>query len=654
MKAVAWIAAAVAVVVAATIAVMVLTLPKTVRLHVDVLGLPGGVAAAVTVTGPVSYAITGSNERNVPAGTYVLRIEPVRTSAGTAYADDERQPVTVSGERTSATVDYATIIPDTTKVLDYTNPGIVSVAGRTVTFTTDSPSRAALIPGNMFIVAEGPQTPDPLSRRVDKVTPTAAGIVVDTTPVKLSEALPAGHFDLADEPVAITPALFRAPAQPLLSLDFGKLLGGELTGGSCRVSAEKPPKLNLILDGLQPHFGGSFKWGLFRKPPVSIKIDATISPRIGFDAEISAAMSCAIERDKASGFRWLNTLCGKVIGKIAKIGPVSLRCKITPAVSLTLEVSNRTTFGLDATITGGIKDNKPRFGVSDVNTRNLSQEVFDGVEPTAKVSPALGLGIGLSGGDPSETAWLGLVLDLSAGPEFTAKAKSAALSLKFGVKLSAEAELDLRFKDFGAKKKLVELSLTFPLWHVDNGSFQRPAPPRTLRLGKISVNAPPTWRANVVPSNHQFSGFWVTTAKPCPDGQLLGGCAGFMVLDQHWINAESGASAKYQLDKPAAFMNAQDAGTNCPPLPRLGVFAENSPPRLLKSGQAMVGGHSAEYREWQITCGPRSEIMGGRPSDANLHVGFVERSWYLKDEQVLIVDDWKTPNLDKTLEKAVW
>jgi hypothetical protein len=639
----------------------------TATLRVAVSGLPAAVPAALTVRGPITYTISGADERKVPAGAYSIQIPPVRTSLGLAYADTDQQQVTVpAGQQTATAVDYSTIVPDTTKILDYTNPGIVSAAGRQVVFAANSQSRRALVPGNIFVVAEGPQTPYPLARRIDSVTPTAAGLVVQTTPVDISQALPAAHFDL--DPTAATsiqPAFYQGPPKPEFSFDFGKAIelyakweagekGGIKAEGSCDSAGLKVPRLALAIHNLSPKFGGSFKWGL-APPKVSISLTATLNPQISFDGEVAAALKCELRFEKAKGFALLNQLCDKVIGKLVRVGPVSLRCKLSPHVSVKVETEAATTLGFDATLHGGVKNSRPAFGVSDIRTRNLAQQIIAGASHSATVGGELGLGFTLEGGDPTRTAWLGLTVEIGAGPEFTAQGKSASLALVFRLELTAQMELDLRFKNYGKKRTLATFGTKFPLWHSTDGKFQTPAPPRALQVGRLRLAAPPSWLSNVVPERYQRSGFWVTTGRACPGGESTGGCPGVMVLDQSWITGAGryGATAPYRLNQPAAWMDSQDEGFNCPPAPRLGAVGTQQP-ELLASRTEPVGGRPASYREWRIQCAPRTELMGGRPEDANQHASFVERSWYLPDEQVLIVDDWQTPALPAVLRSATW
>ncbi|WP_163566838.1 hypothetical protein [Fodinicola feengrottensis] len=473
-----------------------------------------------------------------------------------------------------------------------------------------------------------------------------------------------GHFDLSDDSsTSVVPALYESPSHPDFSFDFGKAIesygkwktgekGGIEGAGSCDTEGMKAPQLALAIHDLSPKFGGSFKWGL-APPKVSIKLTATLNPHISFDGQVAAALNCELKFEKAKGFTLLNSLCDKVIGKLVRVGPVSLKCELSPFVSVGVHTSAATTLGFDATVHAGIKDNKPLFSVSDVATRNISQQVVPGTSVSASVGGDLGLTFGLKGGDPTGTAWLGLSVEVGAGPEFSVEPGSAAVALVFKLELTAEMELDLRFRDFGKKKTLATITTKFPLWHTTDTKFQTPAPPTPLDVGKLSLAAPPNWRAAVVPDNHQYGGFWVTTGKPCPDGQLTGGCPGVMVLDQSWITAASGASAPYRLDQPAALMDSQDQGFNCPPMPRLGTGGDKQPV-LVKSAKEMVGGRSADYREWRIQCVPRSALMGGRPEDANENVSFVERSWYLPDAQVLIVDDWQNPSLPDILRNSTW
>ncbi|WP_086819416.1 hypothetical protein [Allokutzneria sp. NRRL B-24872] len=441
------------------------------RLRVTVTGLPEGVSAAVTVVGPVSYTVTGpTDERTVPAGTYVVRIDPVATELGKAHPDSDTFAVTVpTGETATADAEYVTVIPDSTTVLDHTNPGIASTAGTTVTFAAGAPALARLRPGSVFIVAEGPQTPDPMARRVLSVN----GTVVETTPVPLSEALPAGRFRLADNGESLG---FRPIAEPpMLSVNFGEMLASKGTG-RCAAGGTRGV---MDVHNLRPKFSGDFDWGLF-PPKAKIDVTATLNPKVTFQAELAGAVECQVKVENTAGLKWLNNLCGKVVGRFVKVGPVSLKCKVRPFVGAEARATAGTKMGFDATLHAGIKNSDETLTMSDPHGYTPVQKVLKGVEAKMSFQAKLGLEVGLYGGDPSGTAWLGLTLEASMGPELAISSTSAEASLLFGLALNGEIELDARFKDWKRAMKIASIERKWPVWQSnDITSFRKPPPPVT-------------------------------------------------------------------------------------------------------------------------------------------------------------------------------
>ncbi|GAA4034236.1 hypothetical protein GCM10022247_69170 [Allokutzneria multivorans] len=446
------------------------------RLRVAVTGLPEGISGAVTVVGPVSYTVAGhADERNVPAGTYVVRIDPVLTELGDAHPDAETFAVTVTtGETATANAEYVTVIPNSTTVLDHTNPGIVGTAGTTVTFAAGAPALARLKPGSVFIVAEGPQTPDPLARRVLSVN----GTVVETTPVPISEALPAGRFRLADNGESLG---FRPIAEsPMLSVNFGEMLAAKGTG---RCSAGGARGV-MDVHNLRPKFGGDFDWGLF-PPKAKIDVTATLNPKVTFQAEVAAAVECQVKVENSAGLKWLNNLCGKVVGRLVKVGPVSLKCKVKPFVGAEVRASTGTKMGFDATLHAGIKNSDETLTMSDPHGYTPVQRVVKGVDAKMSFQGKLGLEIGLYGGDPSGTAWLGLTLEASMGPELAIGSTSAEANLLFGLALNGEVELDARFKDWKRKMKIASIERKWPVWQTnDTASFRKPPAP-VSKIGTV-------------------------------------------------------------------------------------------------------------------------------------------------------------------------
>ncbi|MCA9769738.1 MAG: hypothetical protein KC485_13045, partial [Gemmatimonadetes bacterium] len=112
--------------------------PTTGTLNLTVAGLPGGTAAAITLTGPggFSQAVTASSTLNgLAEGSYTVAAANV-TSGGTTYAPTSAsQPVWINpGSTASRTVTYAAAAP-TTGSLSVTLSGLPGGTAAAVTIT---------------------------------------------------------------------------------------------------------------------------------------------------------------------------------------------------------------------------------------------------------------------------------------------------------------------------------------------------------------------------------------------------------------------------------------------------------------------------------------------------------------------------------------
>ncbi|NUR90375.1 MAG: hypothetical protein HOY71_40390 [Nonomuraea sp.] len=77
-------------------------------------------------------------------------------------------------------------------------------------------------------------------------------------------------------------------------------------------------------------------------------------------------------------------------------------------------------------------------------------------------------------------------------------------------------------------------------------------------------------------------------------------------------------------------------------------YWEGVPPvRPSRAANVRVGaGHRARFTEWKLNCRTKT----GKPTS----VSFTQRIWYLRKENILVVDQWKTPGLGTILAMAVW
>ncbi|MGH3728463.1 MAG: hypothetical protein ACRDTU_06890 [Micromonosporaceae bacterium] len=480
---------AVSVVIAVAMAAVVVWAGRDdpTRLRVNVAGIPDRVEARVEIAGPITYTVRDHrDERDVPAGRYTLRIRPVNTEAGKAFPEFDETSIEVRPHRTNTTAaEYVVIIPDTTKVLDRRRPGITNVDGRRVTFAAESPAVRVLKRGNIFIVAEGPQTSQLLVRRIDAITRDRTGVVVDTTPVSFSDALPSGRFRLDSERIGIRPAsadpggfvirpAYEAP--PTLSINFLELMLKREDGG-CRSSARNAG-FGMDVGNLKPRVGGKIDWGLY-PPHAAVDITATLNPRVKLHLKLSGGASCEFKLDKEGGMAWLNTFCGKVIGTLVRIGPVSLRCEVEPQVKVGLKADAALTYTFGMTVSGGIEHSLPKFAISDPRMEDMHQSVLKGVKPSVRTGAELGLTIGLYGGDPLGAAKVGVKLGLGVGPELAVKPKDNTIeaNLKFSFSIKPTISLDLPFKGWEKEFKAIEFVKTWRIWEASGKKYQEPAPP---------------------------------------------------------------------------------------------------------------------------------------------------------------------------------
>ncbi|WP_406373477.1 LppP/LprE family lipoprotein [Streptomyces sp. NBC_01550] len=184
--------------------------------------LPSGADADITVRGPAGLLkhFTGSKTLSgVRPGRYTIAAGPVRGSKQDLYPPNVRQSVTVREGRTAtASVDYVTVVPHTTKILDGQDMGLVgSSDGLTLTFAAGATAASSLRTGDVIAAGLGPQTPEGLLRKVTAVHRGDSGqIRVSTRKATLHEAVPRGRIEVRDAKM-LSPSQARrgaATAQP--------------------------------------------------------------------------------------------------------------------------------------------------------------------------------------------------------------------------------------------------------------------------------------------------------------------------------------------------------------------------------------------------------------------------------------------------------
>lgn len=170
-------------------------------LCIDISMLPGYLAGQVIVAGPhhfFRYIQRTTALYNLVPGDYVVRSGPVHFGP-TAYYPASPLTTTLlsAGQHTIIDVEYADIVPDTTKVASASS--VTDISGgpgeaATLTLTTLPPG---LADGDILAIGVTAATPYGFLGKVTSITPQGTVFEVATVPASLYQALPRGAIDPA-------------------------------------------------------------------------------------------------------------------------------------------------------------------------------------------------------------------------------------------------------------------------------------------------------------------------------------------------------------------------------------------------------------------------------------------------------------------------
>ncbi|AUI62740.1 protein kinase [Amycolatopsis sp. BJA-103] len=143
-------------------------------------------------------------------------------------------------------------------------------------------------------------------------------------------------------------------------------------------------------------------------------------------------------------------------------------------------------------------------------------------------------------------------------------------------------------------------------------------------VGAFTITTPEKWKllAGATPERR------LVTADQCTGAQ----CASVLFSDNSRVDP---ATPAYEPGRP------YNRSTGPRPCSSIGAPGETQgSPVLEKKELRPIGTKKAAYEEWRLTC------SGG---------GIVtQRVWFLPKTQLVVVDEWNTPGLDKILEEARW
>ena len=175
----------------------------TGSLNVTIVGLPNGALASVKVSGPNGYSIqlTSSQTLQVAVGTYTVTGNPVAAGNSNYYPSLASQTGVVSSSATTPfTVNYSTIIPNNTKVLDSAGMSSLTVSpnGSTITMSTSSPVATSLAAGNVLASAPTPAAPNGLLVKVLSVSTSGQTVTAQVQQASLEDAIQQATFQFAE------------------------------------------------------------------------------------------------------------------------------------------------------------------------------------------------------------------------------------------------------------------------------------------------------------------------------------------------------------------------------------------------------------------------------------------------------------------------
>ncbi len=187
-------------------------------LTLNIIGLPAGNSANVNVSGANGYSqnIAASVTLTLAAGTYTVVGNSVSVGASSYFPSLASQTAAVTGGgAVSVTVNYSTIIPKTTKVLDQTGMQSLTLSadGTTLTIPTSSPVAQALKAGDVLASAPTTAAPKGLLVKVVSVAQNGSEVDATVTQARLTDAVQQTHFTFS-QPIGPSSAMRIRKALP--------------------------------------------------------------------------------------------------------------------------------------------------------------------------------------------------------------------------------------------------------------------------------------------------------------------------------------------------------------------------------------------------------------------------------------------------------
>ena len=335
-------------------------------LQVNIISLPAGTSADVQVTGPngLSTHLNSSQTITGGSGTYTVTSSGVTVGTNTFYPTAPQQSASIQiGASSTITVDYHTIIPNTTKVLDSQgSQGLtLSPAGNSVTLPATSPVAQSLAPGDVLVSGPSAGAPQGLLVKIISVSAAGGTITAAVQPAALEDVIQQGSVSFTS---SVGPAAAQVPAS------VSKTAGPNIRAAAATVNplpdscATIPVKFivpfelptGAIQEGGSVEFCPSFTFTFDISGGKLQSLQATINAGLHSDFTVAAKASGAV--DLPHDFPALFLAPVTVFIEIPPLPPIPvvLSLKLTPFANLNgnLTASFSTTLSADAVASAGI------------------------------------------------------------------------------------------------------------------------------------------------------------------------------------------------------------------------------------------------------------------------------------------------------------
>src|SRR5579864_7722854 len=192
-------------------------------LVISIAGLPTGTNASVTISGPNGFAATITADQtfqNLVLGTYTISASPVSTASATYHPSVRSQTVSVVNSSTvSTSVNYANIVPATTKVLDALGMQTLSLSAddATISISTSSNVAMQLQAGDVLVSAPAAAAPTGLAFKISSVTNSGGQVILTGSPATLAYVFKQAtiHLEQTIDPTQISVPQSKASVSPI-------------------------------------------------------------------------------------------------------------------------------------------------------------------------------------------------------------------------------------------------------------------------------------------------------------------------------------------------------------------------------------------------------------------------------------------------------